>query len=109
MCDLSVKNGRMIAPQVFRLQTLHRLAHSTGRVWERLGLYQEHAQLGQLRRRVMYQLLVDSQEHRAEIFRVAKILKPELVLPPVANCCRVLDEFAEESFADADEYADGEA
>ena len=91
------------------LQTLHRLAHSTGRVWERLGLYQEHAQLGQLRRRVMYQLLVDSQEHRAEIFRVAKILKPELVLPPVANCCRVLDEFAEESFADADEYADGEA
>jgi len=91
------------------LQTLHRLAHSSATRSQLLGMYQEHAPLGHLRRRVMYQLLVDSQEHRTEIFRVAKILKPELVLPPAASCCRILDEVAEESFADAGEYADDEA
>ena len=71
--------------------------------------YEKHAPLGELRQHIIRELLVDSEGLRAEIFRVAKVLKPELVLPPVANCCRVLDEFAEESFADADEFADGEA
>ena len=94
------------------VRDLHRVPHSSAARHSLVGadgLYEKHAPLGELRQHIIRELLVKSQTDRAEIFRVAKILKPELVLPPVANCCRVLDEFAEESFADADEYADGEA
>ena len=72
------------------------------------GLYEKHAPLGKLRQHIIYKLLVNSQTDRAEIFRVAKVLKPELVLPDAATSSKILLG-GDESFADADEYADGEA
>ena len=65
-------------------------------------------ELSKLRQHIIRKLLVNSPTDRAEIFRVAKVLKPELVLPPAETSAEIL-RGGGESFADADEYADGEA
>ena len=90
---------------------LHRVPHSSAARWSLVGadgLYEKHAPLGELRQHIIRELLVKSQTDRAEIFRVAKVLKPELVLPPAATSAEIL-RGGDESFADADEYTDGEA
>ena len=89
------------------VRDLHRLPHSSAARWSLVGadgLYEKHAPLGELRKHIIRELLVNSQTDRAEIFRVAKVLKPELALPPAATCAEILR--GGESFADADEYAD---
>ena len=65
-------------------------------------------ELSKLRQHIIRKLLVNSQTDRDEIFSVAKVLKPELVLPPAATSAELL-RGGDQSFADADEYADGEA
>jgi hypothetical protein len=93
------------------VRDLHRVPHSSAARHSLVGadgLYEKHAPLGELRQHIIRELLVKSQTDRAEIFRVAKVLKPELVLPDAATSSKILLG-GDESFADADEYADGEA
>ena len=93
------------------VRDLHRVPHSSAARHSLVGadgLYEKHAPLGELRQHIIRELLVKSQTDRAEIFRVAEVLKPELVLPPAATSAEIL-RGGDESFADADEYADGEA
>ena len=107
--DYALKAFDAVEPAV--VVALHRVPHSSAARWSLVGadgLYEKHAPLGELRQHIIRELLVKSQTDRAEIFRVAKVLKPELVLPPAATSAEIL-RGGDESFADADEYADGEA
>ena len=103
--DYASKAFRAVEPAV--VVELHRVPHSSAARHSLVGadgLYEKHAPLGELRQHIIHELLVKSQTDRAEIFRVAKVLKPELVLPPAATSAEILR--GGESFADADEYAD---
>ena len=107
--DYALKAFDAVEPAV--VVALHRVPHSSAARWSLVGadgLYEKHAPLGELRQHIIRELLVKSQTDRAEIFRVAKVLKPELVLPPAETSAEIL-RGGDESFADADEYADGEA
>ena len=107
--DYALKAFDAVEPAV--VVELHRVPHSSAARHSLVGadgLYEKHAPLGELRQHIIRELLVNSQTDRDEIFSVAKVLKPELVLPPAATSAELL-RGGDQSFAHADEYADGEA